>query len=67
MKIGQRIAELRDQRGWTQERLAERAGIARGTLAAIEVGHRKPSRWVLRDIAKALRVEVEDLTEGGRQ
>lgn len=37
MHIGNRVREVRKQRGWTQSQLAERAGLNRTTLAMIEI------------------------------
>ena len=46
----------------TQEKLAKRAKVSRGYLAAIEAGHRKnPSLAVLKRLAKALGVPVTEL------
>lgn len=36
--IGERVAELRSARGWTQQVLAERAGLSVSTIAKIEQG-----------------------------
>jgi transcriptional regulator with XRE-family HTH domain len=55
------LIKLRGQR-MTQERLAKRAKVSRGYLAAIEAGHRKnPSLAVLKRLAKALGVPVTEL------
>jgi transcriptional regulator with XRE-family HTH domain len=35
--LGQRIAQLRHERGWTQQELAEKLGVAQQTLAHYEV------------------------------
>ena len=35
--LGQRIAQLRHERGWTQQELAEKIGVAQQTLAHYEV------------------------------
>jgi transcriptional regulator with XRE-family HTH domain len=35
--LGQRIAQLRRERGWTQQELAEKLGVAQQTLAHYEV------------------------------
>lgn len=61
MKTGNRIAALREERGWTQEKLAERAELTQGYIALIEAGKRNPTKRVLRDIARALRTTVEEL------
>jgi len=61
-KLGRRVAALRAARGWTQADLAARAGVERSYIALIERGYRRtPSRRVLRDIAQALRVTVDEL------
>jgi transcriptional regulator with XRE-family HTH domain len=38
VSIGTQISLERKKRGWTQSQLAERAGISRATLAALETG-----------------------------
>lgn len=35
--LGQRIAQLRHERGWTQQELADKLGVAQQTLAHYEV------------------------------
>lgn len=59
--LGKRIRELRDGKGWSQERLAEAAYLDRSYLAGIEVGARNPSVRSLLKIANALKVQVRDL------
>jgi len=63
MKIGARIKALREQRGLSQEALAERAGITRGYLARLEIGRHEPTLTTLGKLAKALRVKVTKLIE----
>jgi transcriptional regulator with XRE-family HTH domain len=50
----------RRQRGFTQERLAERLGMHRNTLWGIEAGHPAFMRTA-RLLASALHVQVADL------
>ena len=50
----------RVQRGFTQEQLAERLGMHRNTVWAIEAGHPAFMRTA-RLLAKTLRVQVADL------
>jgi transcriptional regulator with XRE-family HTH domain len=59
--LGQRIRELRDAKGWSQERLAEAAYLDRSYLAGIERGLRNPSVRSLLKIANALKVQMRDL------
>jgi len=39
-EIGQRIAKMRKEFGWTQETAAEHAGLSQQYLASVEQGHR---------------------------
>lgn len=58
-----RIKALREKRGWTQETLANRVGVARVTIGRIEIGNRRPSLELLERLAKALKVKIGDLLE----
>jgi len=55
------IRNLRSQKGWSQERLAEEAGIHRVYLGGIETAHRNPSLRNIIRIALALGVPVGEL------
>lgn len=55
-----RIAALRRERGWTQERLAETSGVAVRTVQRIESG-KDASLETLGAIARALDVPVREL------
>jgi transcriptional regulator with XRE-family HTH domain len=61
--LGKRIRELRDAKGWSQERLAAAAYLDRSYLAGIESGARNPSVRSLLKIANALKVQLRDLFE----
>ncbi|MDP3457026.1 helix-turn-helix domain-containing protein [Methyloversatilis sp.] len=39
-QFGRRVAELRKERGWSQEKLALESGIARSYLGGVERGQR---------------------------
>ncbi|MBS1856135.1 MAG: helix-turn-helix transcriptional regulator [Acidobacteria bacterium] len=56
-----RVRELRAQKGWSQERLAEEAGIHRTYLGGIETARRNPSLRNIIRIAAALGVSVKEL------
>jgi len=62
--LARRIRFLRTKRGWSQERLAEEAGIHRVYLAGIELAQRNPSLKNLENIAKALGIPLPKLFEG---
>jgi transcriptional regulator with XRE-family HTH domain len=55
------LAELRERRALTLRELAEMSGVAADTINQIELGHRKPRPSTLRKLARALRVDVEEL------
>ena len=59
--LGTRVRQLREGKGWTQEGLADRAGLDRSYLAGIEAGLRNPSIRALGRIAKGLGVSVSDV------
>ncbi|RCH69119.1 XRE family transcriptional regulator [Streptomyces sp. SDr-06] len=42
-RFGQRLRELRDERGWTQDELAERMGCSGTHISAVETGRRSPT------------------------
>lgn len=51
----------REFRGMTQEQLAKQAGISQGQVALIESGKREGRVSVLKDVANALNVSLDDL------
>ena len=62
MELSERIGMLRRQAGMTVEELAERSGVAKGTLNKIIGGVTKnPTVSVAGDIARALGVGLEEL------
>ncbi len=64
MQLGQRIRELREQRGITQGQLATQSSVSQGYLSQLENGDvRNPSAGVLLRVASAMNVEADDLFE----
>lgn len=56
-----RIKQLRADRGWTQDELAERAGISRSYLTELETGAKTINARRLSEVARAFGVEPESL------
>lgn len=63
--FGERIRTLRQDRGLSQERLAEMAGVHRTYLSSVERGERNVSLDNIYAIAAALSVPPADLFESG--
>jgi transcriptional regulator with XRE-family HTH domain len=63
-KLGKRIRFLRQQKKWTLEMLAERAGMHVTYLSSIERGHRNPTLNVLASLARGLTMPLSDLLVG---
>jgi len=55
------IRVWREYRGMTQQEVAEKAGISKPYLSQLESGQRKGTTEVLRAVAKALNVSLDDL------
>lgn len=60
MKIGQRIKELRVQKGLTQEELADRAELSKGFISQIERDLTSPSIATLVDVLQALGTDLNN-------
>jgi transcriptional regulator with XRE-family HTH domain len=61
--LGRRIAELRREKGLTQEALAEAMGVSRNHVADIELGVRNTGVWSFLLVCKALAVPPAALFE----
>jgi transcriptional regulator with XRE-family HTH domain len=60
--FGQRVKTLREQRGLTQQQLADAAGLTNDTISNYERGRRTdPPVSVVYAVAYALEVTIEDL------
>lgn len=58
-----RLRELRTDRGWSQGELAERLGVSRQTVNAIETGKYDPSLPLAFRIARLFQQPIEALFE----
>ena len=56
-----RIADLRTERAWTQADLAQRIGVSRQSINAIETGKFDPSLPVAFRLAKLFHLAIEDI------
>jgi len=60
-RFGSRLRKLRDERGYSQEKLAERAGLHRNYVGGVERGERNVALENIVKLAKALSVKPSDL------
>ena len=56
-----RLRELREEMGLTQEELAKTLGVTRQTIIAIEKGRYDPSLRLAFKMARFFNVEIEDI------
>jgi transcriptional regulator with XRE-family HTH domain len=64
VKFGRRLRELREERGWNQEYLAEISGIGRSHISQLENGRREAGLRMLETLAGAFKLAVADLLQG---
>ena len=59
---GQRIMQLRKQRGMTQQQLADAVGVSREHIARIEAGKYSAGLDILVKVAKVMDMKLEFVT-----
>ncbi len=57
--MNNRLRELRDERGWSQARLAEALAVSRQTVNALETGKYDPSLPLAFRIARLFELSIE--------
>ena len=67
IKTGKFIAELRKEKGMTQEQLGDRLGVNSRSVSRWENGHGMPDISLLLELADVLGVTVQELLEGSRR
>ncbi len=56
----QELTRIRNERGWSQQRLSDESGVNKATINQIERGRRSPNLETLEKLADALNVGVGD-------
>lgn len=64
--LGQRMTELRKERGWSMNRLAREMQVSKETIRNLERGIYSPKFDTLHKLAAALEVEVGELLKPGQ-
>lgn len=62
-----RLRELRAERDWSQGDLAERLGVSRQTVNALETGKYDPSLPLAFRIARLFQLRIEEVFEDGTE
>ena len=65
--IRNRVKELREARGWTQQRLADTVGVSRQSINSIERNRYVPSLELALRFARAFAVWTDDIFTLERQ
>ena len=61
MEFSQIVKSLRLERGWSQQEVADRAGLNKMTISQYESGKRKPSFEVIEALAEIFHVDMNYL------
>ena len=64
-RVGANLKRLRDAKGWSQEAIADRAGLHRTYVSGVERGVRNPTVTVLNKLAIALEAPLAELVWEG--
>jgi len=60
-RFGDRIKSLRLERGWTQEDLADKAGIGRVFISQMENGHKDVCLGIMEALSGCFKISLSDL------
>jgi XRE family transcriptional regulator, regulator of sulfur utilization len=64
LRVGQKLRQLRQKRGWSQEEFADISGLHRTYVGSVERGERNLTLNSLQTLAKALKVRMSDILKG---
>ncbi len=56
-----RLEEMRNQMGWTQQELADQVEVSRQTIISLENGRYNPSILLAFRLARLFEVKIEDI------
>ncbi|MBE0688269.1 MAG: helix-turn-helix transcriptional regulator [Anaerolineaceae bacterium] len=56
-----KLEEMRNQAGWTQQELADQVEVSRQTIISLESGRYNPSILLAFRLARIFKVKIEDI------
>jgi len=62
-RVGRNLKRLRQEKGWSQEEMADRSGLHRTYISGMERGIRNPTVTVLERVARALGAPIGALVD----
>lgn len=62
--VSENIKKAREQKGITQQQLAEKIGTNQSVIAGFESGIKIPSLRVAKELSEALGVSIDELVKG---
>jgi len=62
-KVGENVRALRLKKGWSQDVFADRSGLHRAQVGAIERGERNVTLQTLKILGDTLGVKIRDLVQ----
>lgn len=62
-KLGLRVQQLRQAKGWSQDEFAHRANLHRTYVSGVERGIRNPTITVLEKLAAGLEIKLSELVD----
>ncbi len=65
--LGDRLKKLRNSKGWTQEDVAKKLDMSRGTYAHYEINKRQPDYDTLKTLSTLYEVSIDFLLTGEDQ
>ena len=66
-EVSNRVKDLRAQKGWTQQELADAVGVSRQSINSIERERYIPSLALVLAFARVFKVPVEEIFALGRK
>ncbi len=64
LQFGMRLKYLREQKGWSQEKLSLESGINKNYISDLENGRRNPTLVIMDRLSIALGITLSELLKG---